>query len=257
MQFVEIPGSAHEGTGLFSFSLTLMRAARTSRASLLWTGLLISPLYLAQPGEDIRCPDLGPRGLSVSVSPTPEWNEITCLYFSSFLPLMSPADGECFHCFPFPPFWQEAAFPLDPQLRWSKRKTEWENRERKIETEEMRKQKNLTARHNGWLRFWAGTRKECCIYSRDTWIKSQLDHSMHAKSLQSCLTLCDPMDCGPPGSSVYGILQARILEWVAMSSSRGSSRPRDRTCLLGLLHWQMGSLPLCAVVSHSVVSDSL
>ena len=55
---------------------------------------------------------------------------------------------------------------------------------------------------------------------------------MHAKSLQSCLTLCDPMDCGPPGSSVYGILQPRILEWVAMSSSRGSSRPRDRTMSL-------------------------
>ena len=40
---------------------------------------------------------------------------------------------------------------------------------------------------------------------------------------QSCLILCDPMDCSPPGSSVHGILQARILEWVAISSSRGSS----------------------------------
>ena len=49
-----------------------------------------------------------------------------------------------------------------------------------------------------------------------------------AKSLQSCLTHCDPMDCSPPGSSVHGILQARILEWVAMPSSRGPSRPRDR-----------------------------
>ena len=48
--------------------------------------------------------------------------------------------------------------------------------------------------------------------------------------LRSCLTLCDPMDCSPPGSSVHGILQARILEGVATpSSSRGSSRPRDRT----------------------------
>ena len=45
---------------------------------------------------------------------------------------------------------------------------------------------------------------------------------------QSCPTLCDPMDYGPPGSSVYGILQARILEWVAIPFSRGSSRPRDR-----------------------------
>ena len=40
---------------------------------------------------------------------------------------------------------------------------------------------------------------------------------------QVCLTLCDPMDYSPPGSSVHGILQARILEWVAMPSSRGSS----------------------------------
>ena len=44
-----------------------------------------------------------------------------------------------------------------------------------------------------------------------------------AKSLQSCPTLCDPMDCSPPGSSVSGILQAGIPEWVAMPSSKGSS----------------------------------
>ena len=46
---------------------------------------------------------------------------------------------------------------------------------------------------------------------------------------QSCPTLCDPVDCSPPGSSLHGILQARILEWVAISFSRGSSRPRDQT----------------------------
>ena len=50
---------------------------------------------------------------------------------------------------------------------------------------------------------------------------------LHAKSLQLCLTLCDPMDCNPPGSSVHEILQARIGEWVAMPSSRASSRPGD------------------------------
>ena len=44
-----------------------------------------------------------------------------------------------------------------------------------------------------------------------------------AKSLQLCLTLCDPVDCSPPSSSVHGILQARTLEWVAMPFSRGSS----------------------------------
>ena len=46
---------------------------------------------------------------------------------------------------------------------------------------------------------------------------------------QSCQTLCDPMDCSLPGSSLHGILQARVLEWVAFSFSRGSSQPRDRT----------------------------
>ena len=51
-----------------------------------------------------------------------------------------------------------------------------------------------------------------------------------------CPTLCDPVDCSPPGSSVYGILQARILEWVAISFSRASSWFRDWTqvsCLAG------------------------
>ena len=59
---------------------------------------------------------------------------------------------------------------------------------------------------------------------------------------QSCLTLCQPMDCSPPGSSVHGISQARILVWVAISLSRGSSWPRDRNCVscVGrqiLYHW--------------------
>ena len=49
--------------------------------------------------------------------------------------------------------------------------------------------------------------------------------------VQSCLTLCDPMDCSPPDSSVHGISQARMLEWFTMPSSRGSSQPRDPTCI--------------------------
>ena len=52
----------------------------------------------------------------------------------------------------------------------------------------------------------------------------------------SCPTLCDPMGCSPPSSSVHGILQARILEWVAIPFSRGSPQPRDRTqvsCIAG------------------------
>ena len=52
-----------------------------------------------------------------------------------------------------------------------------------------------------------------------------------AKSLQLYPTLCNPMDSSPAGSSVHGILQARILEWVAMASSRGTSQPRDHTCI--------------------------
>ena len=46
---------------------------------------------------------------------------------------------------------------------------------------------------------------------------------------QLCLTLCDSMDYSLPGSSVHGILQARVLEWAAISFSRGSSQPRDQT----------------------------
>ena len=57
---------------------------------------------------------------------------------------------------------------------------------------------------------------------------------------QSCPTLCDPVDCSPPGS-IHGILQIRILEWVAISFSKGSSWPRNQTHYL--LHWQVGSLP--------------
>ena len=61
-----------------------------------------------------------------------------------------------------------------------------------------------------------------------------------AQSLQSCLTLCDPMDSSPTDSSVHGIVLARILEWVAIPSSRGSSQTRDRTlisCVSSISRW--------------------
>ena len=65
-----------------------------------------------------------------------------------------------------------------------------------------------------------------------------------AKLLQSCPTLCNTMDCSPPGSSVHGILQERILELVAMPSSRGSSQPSNQTCVSYIyLRLQEGSLP--------------
>ena len=60
--------------------------------------------------------------------------------------------------------------------------------------------------------------------------------SKESEVAQSCPTLCNPVDWSPPGSSVHGILQARILEWVASSFSRGSSWPRDWTqvpCIAG------------------------
>ena len=60
---------------------------------------------------------------------------------------------------------------------------------------------------------------------------------------QSCLTLCDPTDHSPPGSSVHEILQARIEERVAMSSSRGSSQPRDGTCVSCISYTAGGDAP--------------
>ena len=63
-----------------------------------------------------------------------------------------------------------------------------------------------------------------------------------------CPTVCDPVDCSPPGSSVHGMLQARILEWVAISSSRGSSQ----ASILCLLHWQVDSLPLSYLGNYTL-----
>ena len=68
---------------------------------------------------------------------------------------------------------------------------------------------------------------------------------VHAKLLQLYLTRCNPMDFSLPGSSVHGIFQTRILEWVVMPSSRVSSLPRDRARVSYVyLHWQVDSLPL-------------
>ena len=68
---------------------------------------------------------------------------------------------------------------------------------------------------------------------------------IHAKSLQSCPTFCDPLDCSPPGFSVCWILQARTLKWVAVSFCREPSWPRDWTCVSYVhLHLQAVSLTL-------------
>ena len=68
---------------------------------------------------------------------------------------------------------------------------------------------------------------------------------MHVCSVaQLCLTFCDPKDCSPPCSSVHGILQERILEWVAMPSSRGSSQPRNRTRISSMAGASFATEPL-------------
>ena len=97
---------------------------------------------------------------------------------------------------------------------------------------------------------------------------------MHAKLLQSCPTLCDPMDCSPPGSSVHEIVQARILEWVAIPSSRGSSQSRDQIhvsyvscigrqvlyhqCYLGnLLELKKRNIPKYFILSVAMVNGQI
>ena len=66
-------------------------------------------------------------------------------------------------------------------------------------------------------------------YFRVQNIGSKLFLAGQCMCTQSCLTLCDPMDCSAPGSSVHGIFQAGILEWIAFSFSKGSFPPRNQT----------------------------
>ena len=64
------------------------------------------------------------------------------------------------------------------------------------------------------------------VYCHSVYLTS-MQSSVQFSSAQSCPTLCDPMDCSLPGSSVHGIFQAIVLEWIAISFSRGSFQPRD------------------------------
>ena len=77
---------------------------------------------------------------------------------------------------------------------------------------------------------------------KDLWIRRKylqtrfLLRKKESEVAWPCPTLCDSMDCSPPGSSIHGIFQARVLEWIAISFSRGSSWPRDQTqvsCIAG------------------------
>ena len=78
-----------------------------------------------------------------------------------------------------------------------------------------------------------------CTYSWITLLYSRNDHNSvkqyESEVAQSCPTLCNPMDCSLTGSSVHGIFQARVLERVAISFSTGSSQPRDRTWVSGIV----------------------
>ena len=79
-------------------------------------------------------------------------------------------------------------------------------------------------------RYWKASQSESTnLYSYQQGFYCLSFSAVHAKSFQLCLTFCNPVDCSPPSSSVHGILQARILEWVAMPFSRGSSPLRDWT----------------------------
>ena len=76
-------------------------------------------------------------------------------------------------------------------------------------------------------------------------------------SLQSFLILCDPMDCSPPSSSVHGILQARVLEWVAISSSRAFSQSRGQTCISYISCIGKQILHHCATSEAPIESEEL
>ena len=76
-------------------------------------------------------------------------------------------------------------------------------------------------------------------------VRSETAKHVCALSCFSHVRLCGTMNCSPPGSSAHGVLQARILEWVAVPSSRGSYWSRDQSCISYVyLHWQAGSLSL-------------
>ena len=98
----------------------------------------------------------------------------------------------------------------------------------------------LPKKSQGWSRSW--------LFILFVYLCFLIGVCKHAKSFQSCPTHCNPMDCSPWGSSLHGILQARILERVVMPSSRGSSWPKDQTHV----HWVGGAIQ----PSHPLSSPS-
>ena len=82
------------------------------------------------------------------------------------------------------------------------------------------------------VKYYSAIQRNEVLIHAITWVTLEnimLSERSEVKVAQSCPTLCDPMDCSPQAPLPMGILQTRILQWVAMHSSRGSSQPRDRT----------------------------
>ena len=120
---------------------------------------------------------------------------------------------------------------------------------------------NITAMNiHAWVFVWTDICISLEFISEGEWMDHRVNMFYFLRNyetiFQLCLTLCDPRDYSLPGSSVQGILQARITQWVAISFSRESPRPRDWICVsLYLLHWQAGSLPLEPVGKPHIDKD--
>ena len=120
---------------------------------------------------------------------------------------------------------------------------------------------NSTAMNShAWVFVWTDICISLECISEGEWMDHRVTMFYFLRNYQTifqlCLTLCDPRDCSLPGSSVQRILQARIMEWVAISFSREFPWPRDWTSVsLCLLHWQAGSLPLVPVGKPHIDKD--
>ena len=107
-----------------------------------------------------------------------------------------------------------------------------------------------------------------CPFQRKRWVlmpcsKYRTKNNRKSEVTQLCPILCDPMDCSLPGSSIHGILQSRILEWVDLPSSRGSPQFRNQTynscvsCIADrfFTHWVTWEAPNCMFLTILLISD--
>ena len=115
---------------------------------------------------------------------------------------------------------------------------------------------NATVFRLGWVCMIYFFRSHFKAHCR-RWILSPLHISGACSVTQFCLILCGPMDWSPPGSSVHGIFQARILEWAAISSSRGSSWPRNRIHISCVSCTELPGKPLFSSESPRLAANYL